>query len=155
MGSYYIPSNKLKGETRILLIFTPKSLIFTAIGALIGFIFYLLFSAINLTTVGIVIMCIFALIGYSLITIKIPANGATRLQKNVGGLTLFEIIIAYYTFKKNKKLYNYTSLRKEPDYLSKSNQSEIIFDTVADGLGNLLSKKDKNSKNKTTKEEKK
>ena len=27
MGSYYIPSNKLKGESRILYIFTAKSLI--------------------------------------------------------------------------------------------------------------------------------
>ncbi len=32
MGSYYIPSNKLKGESRILLIFTAKSLIYTAVG---------------------------------------------------------------------------------------------------------------------------
>ena len=42
MGSYYIPSNNLKGESRILYIFTAKSLIFTAVGAFIGLIFYFL-----------------------------------------------------------------------------------------------------------------
>ena len=40
--SYYVPSNKLKGENRILYIFTGKSLIYTFVGALIGIIFYLL-----------------------------------------------------------------------------------------------------------------
>ena len=43
MGSYYIPSNKLKGESRILYIFTAKSLIYTGVGGLIGLIFYLIF----------------------------------------------------------------------------------------------------------------
>ena len=38
MGTYYIPRN-VKGETRILYIFTVKSLITTAVGALIGSIF--------------------------------------------------------------------------------------------------------------------
>lgn len=48
MGSYYIPSNKLKGESRILYIFTAKSLIYTGVGGLIGLIFYLFFSACGL-----------------------------------------------------------------------------------------------------------
>ena len=42
MGTYYIPRN-VKGETRLLYIFSIKSLITTAIGAFIGFIFYLIF----------------------------------------------------------------------------------------------------------------
>ena len=44
MGSYYIPSNNLKGESRILYIFTTKSLLFTAGGAFIGLIFYFIFG---------------------------------------------------------------------------------------------------------------
>lgn len=146
MGSYYIPSNKLKGETRILLIFTPRSLIFTAVGAFIGLIFYLIFTAIGLKTVGLVIMCLFALIGFAMVTIKIPQNGTTRLQKNVGGLTLFEIISSYIIFRKNRKVYSYAAPRKEPDYLSTINESEKIFDIVTGKSSNLL-------KNKTTKEE--
>ena len=35
MGTYYIPRN-YRGETRILYIFTVKSLISTALGAIIG-----------------------------------------------------------------------------------------------------------------------
>ena len=52
MGSYYIPSNKLKGEGRFLYIFTTKGLIYTALGAAIGFIFYLFFNTIGLKPVG-------------------------------------------------------------------------------------------------------
>ena len=43
MGTYYIPRN-VKGETRILYIFTIKALITTGAGAMIGVIFYFIFS---------------------------------------------------------------------------------------------------------------
>lgn len=46
MGTYYIPRN-YKGETRILYIFSIKSLITTAIGAAIGGLFLFLFSALD------------------------------------------------------------------------------------------------------------
>lgn len=62
MGSYYIPSDKLKGEGRILYIFTTKSLIWTAVGALIGLIFYLIFQIVGLGTVGLVILVVLALV---------------------------------------------------------------------------------------------
>lgn len=58
MGSYYIPSNKLKGETRILVIFTVKSLIFTAIGVIIGLIPFAILNAMNLKNIRICIYCI-------------------------------------------------------------------------------------------------
>ena len=45
MGTYQLPRN-VKGEGRILFIFTPKSLIYTAIAAAIGLIFYFIFSSI-------------------------------------------------------------------------------------------------------------
>ncbi len=148
MGSYYIPSNKLKGETRILIIFTPKSLVFTAAGAFLGLIFYLILSAIGLKTLGIIIMVLFALIGYAVVTIKVPMNGATKLEKNVGGMTLFDIITTYMVFKKNRKIYSVAVPRKEPDYLSTTNESEKIFDTIS-------GKTTKAFKNKSTKEESK
>ena len=84
MGSYWIPSNKLKGEGRILFIFTGKSLAYTAIGAGIGLIFYLIFSIAGLTGVGIIIMAALALIGYGIGTIKIPTFGNSKLVKNLG-----------------------------------------------------------------------
>ncbi len=125
MASYYIPSNKIKGEGRILYIFTGRSLIATAIGFLIGLVFYFIFSLIGLKTVGIVLMVLFAVIGYCIVTIKIPANGNTKLEKNVGGETLFQIIIEYIKFKKGKKIYSYAIDRKEPDYLDDNIQTRI------------------------------
>ena len=37
-GPYYLPRN-VKGEGRILFIFSTKALIYTAVGATIGFVF--------------------------------------------------------------------------------------------------------------------
>ena len=80
MGSYYIPSNNLKGESRILYIFTAKSLIFTAVGGFIGFIFYFIFGMIlGIPLLGYIAIGIFALIGYGIATIKMPAGGNSKL----------------------------------------------------------------------------
>lgn len=130
MGSYYIPSNKLKGESRILYIFTGKSLIYTAIGGLIGLIIYFICAILNAKTAGIIVMALMALMGYGLGTIKMPTNGNSKLSRNVGGDSLDEIIKNYVLFKKNKKVYTYAIPRKDPDYLS-NNKSPL-------DLSNLL-----------------
>jgi len=52
MGTYQIPRN-YRGESRILYIFTVKSLITTAVGAMVGSLFFLLFKSLNMTPVGI------------------------------------------------------------------------------------------------------
>ena len=49
MSTHYIPRN-VKGEGRFLYIFTTKSLITSAIGAGIGFIFYYIFVNIYILT---------------------------------------------------------------------------------------------------------
>lgn len=116
MGSYYIPSDKLKGEGRILYIFTTKSLIYTAVGGLIGLIFYALFSLLGLKTIGIVITAILALTGYGIGTIKFPSSGMSKISKNVGGDSIDEVILNYIKFKKNQKIYTYSVPREEPDY---------------------------------------
>ena len=117
MGSYYIPSNNLKGESRILYIFTPKSLIYTAIGAFIGLIFYFIFGVIlGLSILGFIFIGLFALMGVA--TIKMPTSGNSKLAKNVGGDSIDDIVLRYIVFKKNKKIYTYAIDRKEPDYTS-------------------------------------
>lgn len=113
MGSYYIPSNKLKGESRILYIFTGKSLIYTAAGGMLGAIFYMIFNAIGMSTVGIIIMAAFALIGFSIATFKIPNVGNSKISNNVGGDNIDEIIKNYFLFVQNKKVYSYALPRKE------------------------------------------
>lgn len=107
MGTYYIPRN-YKGETRILYIFTVKSLITTAIGALVGSIFFFIFSAMAMKMVGIILMAVFALIGWAVGALKIPTIVAIPITKKIGGEPLGEIIMRYIKFKKSRKIYTYT-----------------------------------------------
>ena len=112
MGSYYIPRN-LRGETRLLYIFTVKSLITTVAGALIGSVFLFIFSIMNLKIVGIVIIAIFALTGYAIGAVKIPSLSGIPITKKIGGEPLSEIILRWIKFNKNKKIYVYTKEEKK------------------------------------------
>lgn len=111
MGTYNIPRN-LRGETRILVIFSVKSLITTAIGALIGAIFLFIFNLLGLKLAGIVIMAILALIGYAIGTFKIPTLAGLPFTKKVGGESMDEIIKRYAKFRMNRKIYTYTKEEK-------------------------------------------
>lgn len=111
MGTYYIPRN-YRGESRILYIFTIKSLITTAVGAMIGSMFWLTFKAFGMQTVGVVIMAVFALIGYAIGALKIPTIVAFPITKKIGGEPIGEIILRYMKFKKNRKMYIYTKEEK-------------------------------------------
>lgn len=112
MGTYYIPRN-VKGETRLLYIFSIKSLITTAVGAFLGFIFYLLFMMIGLDTVGIVFVVALALIGFIVGAVKIPIIAGIPITRKIGGESLDQIILNYIKFKKNRKLYVYTKEEKK------------------------------------------
>lgn len=107
MGTYYIPRN-YRGETRILYIFTFKSLISTLIGGAIGLIFFGLFSLMGLKIVGIILLAFFALLGYAIGAFKIPTIAGIPVTKKIGGEPVSEIIIRYIKFKKNRKMYTYT-----------------------------------------------
>ena len=111
MGSYYIPRD-LGGETRILIIFSVKSLITTAIGAAVGLIFYLIFGALGLGTVGIITMAALALLGFIVGACKIPTITGLPFTKKVGGEPVSEIILRYIKFRANKKIYVYTKEEK-------------------------------------------
>ena len=106
MGTYYIPRN-YKGETRLLNIFSIKSLITTILGAIVGLIFYLIFCMFSLKMVGIIVLAIFAVIGYCIGTFKIPTIVGIPVTKKIGGESISEIIIRYIKFKKNRKIYTY------------------------------------------------
>ncbi|MBR1540347.1 MAG: hypothetical protein IJ629_04170 [Clostridia bacterium] len=108
MGTYYIPRN-YKGETRLLYIFSIKSLITTALGAIVGFVFYLIFSMINLKMVGLIILAIFAVIGYCIGALKIPTIVGLPVTKKIGGESISDIIIRYFKFKKSRKIYTYVN----------------------------------------------
>ena len=125
MGSYWIPNNKLKGEGRILYIFTFKSLIASGIGAAIGFIIYSVLASVGMKKEGFIVLAICAAIGYGVVTLKVPEGNGSKLSKNVGGDTLDEIIKRYIVFKQNRKIYSYSVERKEPDYLEKQSLDNL------------------------------
>lgn len=112
MGTYNLPRN-VKGEGKILFIFSTKGFIWTCASAGIGLIFYFIFSIVNLQTVGIVITLIFALIGFVIGNFKIPDTNGLYITRKAGGENIDDVIIRYIKFKNNKKkLYIYTKEEK-------------------------------------------
>lgn len=112
MGTYNVPRN-VKGEGRILFIFSTKSLITAFAGGLVGLVFYLIFTLIGLKMVGMIITLIFALIGYIIGMFKIPDTNGFELTRKTGGENIDDIILRYIKFKKKKKnIYVYTKEEK-------------------------------------------
>ena len=111
MSTHYIPKN-LKGETRILIIFSTHSLITTAIGLGVGGALFFILSLLNLKAIGVILLVLFALIGFAAGTFKIPKITGLNFTKNIEGDSIDEIVIRYAKFKANKKVYSYT---KEED----------------------------------------
>ena len=114
MGTYYIPRN-LRGETRILYVFTVKSLITTAIGGILvgGPLFLLIGMLLGQKVAGFIVMGVCAVIGLAIGAIKIQKVSILTFNKNVGGESLDEIIRRYIKFKANKKVYTYVNLKPE------------------------------------------
>ena len=107
MGTYNVPRN-VKGEGRILFIFTPKSLVYTVIGAGVGILFYIIFSMLKLKIVGVIFVLLFALIGFSIGTLKVPSIGILKSIKVVAGENIDDVIKRAIAFKrKANKIYIY------------------------------------------------
>lgn len=107
MGTYNLPRN-VKGEGRILFIFTTKSLIYSAVGVGVGLIFYVIFKMMNMGFVGIISVALCALIGYGIGMLKVPNIGFMKATKVVGGEKLDDVIVRAIKFKQKKsKIYIY------------------------------------------------
>lgn len=107
MGTYNLPRN-VKGEGRILFIFTRKSLMFTAGLSMVGLILFFIFKLIELTQVGIILLIIFALTGFVIGTFKVPNLSGVKWAKINAGQSLDDVIIRAIKFKqKNNKIYVY------------------------------------------------
>ncbi len=107
--AYQIPRN-VKGEGRILFIFSKKGLIFTVAGGVIGFFLFWIFSTLGLTVVGIIFFLLFAVIGFGIGTLKVPNTSAFEITKKTGGENLDDVIFRWlkFKFKNKKKIYVYT-----------------------------------------------
>lgn len=114
MRSYLIPRD-VKGETRILTYFTPKSFIFTVVGILIGTIFFFILKTLSLTITGAIVLGVISLISFAIGALKVPETNAFAFFKNTGGETLDDVIIRYIKFRgisflgirSRKKIYIY------------------------------------------------
>lgn len=104
MGTYNLPRD-VKGEGRILFIFSTKSLITTCIGGTVGLIFYFLFNALKMGMIGIIITLIFAAIGYAIGMLKVPNANGLEITRKTGGENIDDVIKRYIKFKSNKKKY--------------------------------------------------
>lgn len=112
-GSYFVPRS-VKGESRILYIFTVKSFVITLVFGLFGWLIsYLVGMFIKMNIVAtLIVIGIFAAIGYGLTTIKIPDVPMMGKLRRAGGENIGAMIIRAITFKKKKKLYLYNYKRE-------------------------------------------
>ena len=101
MGTHMIPRNT-KGEGRILNIFSTKALIYTVVCCGLGMPFYYIFKAIKMTTIGIIIVAILALLGFCIGTFKIPNTNGFKITRLLGGENIDDIILRYIKFKQKK-----------------------------------------------------
>lgn len=111
--SYYVPRSA-KGETRILYIFTMKSMATTLAAGLIGAL--IAFIAKSVAGIGIFTMIFiilpFAAIGYAIGALKIPDNPMMGPLYKAGGENVSDILLRLISFKSKKKLYLYGIDRK-------------------------------------------
>ena len=99
MNTYNIPRN-VKGEGRILFIFSTKALIWTTVGVVIVLLFYLIFSLIGMKTIGILFILLFGLIGFIIATFKVPDSTAFEITRKTGGENIDDVIKRYVKFKR-------------------------------------------------------
>ncbi len=105
MATHYIPRD-VKGEGRILMVFSVKALIYTAVGAGIGLIFYFIASMFKIKFLGFAMILILGLIGFGIGTLKVPNSTAFGFTQKVGGENLDDVIMRAIKFKLNKnKIY--------------------------------------------------
>lgn len=105
--TYYVPRS-VKGETRLLLIFSIKSFITTVAFGLIGALIWFIFGKFGMTLVpGLIITAIFAAIGFGFGTLKIPDIPIMGRLRKAGGENLTDIAFRFITFRGKKKIYIY------------------------------------------------
>lgn len=107
MGTYNLPRN-VKGEGRILFIFSAKALIYTAIGGACGLPLYLIFSLLSMNVVGIICIALLGLVGFIIGTFKVPDSTNFKITQKTGGENIDDVIRRGIKFKMQKnKIYVY------------------------------------------------
>jgi len=122
LGTYNLPRN-VKGEGRILFVFSTKALIYSAVGAGIGLIFYLIFKILSMSVVGLIFVALFALIGFVIGTFKMPDTNAFEITKKTGGENIDDVIKRAIKFKMQRnKIYVYEEENRTKDKEENKNE---------------------------------
>lgn len=113
-GTYFVPRS-VKGESRILLIFSVKSFIATLITGLIGAGIWFLLSEMGISigfVPGLVLVGVFGAVGFCISTLKIPDAPIMGKLRKAGGENIGDILFRLATFKPKKKIYLYNYKRE-------------------------------------------
>lgn len=126
-GTYYVPRN-VKGESRILYIFTLKSFAVTLAFGLVGaLIYFILSSFINMSIVtAIVLVAIFGGIGFALAEVKIPDTPMMGPFRKAGGENIGAMILRIMFFKRKKKFYLYNYKRQYKKQVTNGGEKDGI-----------------------------
>lgn len=128
-NTYYVPRS-VKGESRILYIFTTKSFIFTLVAGIIGAgVWFIISNLLEIDSLVAMLICIliFGVIGYLLGTLKIPDSPMMGKFRKAGGEYISDIIVRFITLRYRKKIYLYNYNRKEnvTDEMKKDKKEEM------------------------------
>jgi hypothetical protein len=109
MGRSYFVPRSVKGESRLLYIFTIKSFISTAVFGLVGaLIWYMGMVLFGMDPVaGLIITLVFGAVGFTIGSAKIPDVPFMGKFRKAGGEYLSDILFRFITFRLRKKIYVY------------------------------------------------
>ena len=115
MGTYNVPRN-VKGEGRILFIFSTKAMLYTLAGVVVGLPFYFIFNVLNMMIIGMIFCVFFGIVGFGIATFKVPNSNAFKITKSAGGENIDDVIIRYIKFKLGKKkIYTYKNIENSKE----------------------------------------
>lgn len=128
MGRTYGVPRSAKGESRILYIFTIKSLAFTLVFAIIGWICsYIVSIFMELSLIGtLIFIAPFAAVGFVIGAAKIPDSPIMGVLQKAGGEYVYDILFRLITFKSKKKIYVYGLTRNLIKSEEKSEKKSIL-----------------------------
>lgn len=132
MGRTYGVPRSAKGESRILYIFTIKSLAITIAFGGVGFLLVSLLGGMLGLVPKLIVTVLFGGIGYVIGAAKIPDSPMMGPLQKAGGEEILSIIIRMLTFGKKKKLYVY-GLTREKAKVANGNKG-------VDGIKKMLKK---------------
>jgi len=104
-GPYVIPRD-LKGEGKILMIFSTKGLIYTAIGAAIGLLISWVIGMFTTSIVKYIGVVILGFLGFAIGTFKVPNAAGLEFTRKTGGEKIDDVIMRAIRFKqRGHKIY--------------------------------------------------